>query len=147
MVLGGLFIMAGFMKLGDHRGTYDAVNAFHLGFGEPVLQVLSRVVPWTELLTGVLLVLGLWARGAAVVSILMMGAFMAGIASVMWRGLDVNCGCFGKLKLFCGDQPMGWCHLIRNSVMACAGLLILVMGPGAPALDNCCRGRAKKPQA
>jgi uncharacterized membrane protein YphA (DoxX/SURF4 family) len=136
MVLGGLFILAGYNKLGDFRGTYDAVHAFHLGFNEQTLQVLARVVPWAELLTGSLLVLGLWARGAGVMAVVLMAAFIGGIASVMARGLDVNCGCFGKLKLFCGDQPMGWCHLIRNTIMAGAAALIVACGPGVMALDN-----------
>ena len=137
MVLGGLFIIAGYMKLSDGLGSYASVKAFELGFNEQTLQILARTLPWAELLTGVLLVLGLWARGAAVMAILMMVAFVGGIASVMIRGMDVTCGCFGSLKLFCGDQPMGVCHLVRNSVMAGAAVLILVMGPGAPALDNC----------
>ena len=137
LVLGGLFILAGYMKLTNGDFSYHSVKAFDFGLSVPVLQVLAWVVPWAELLTGLLLVLGLWARGAAVVVMLMMGAFMAGIASVMWRGMDVKCGCFGALKLFCGDQPMGWCHLIRNAVMGGAGLLVLVMGPGVPSLDRC----------
>lgn len=149
MVLGGLLVLAGWTKLGiytqaggffdttAYRNTYDAVHAFHLGLGEQTLQVVARALPWTELITGLLLIFGLWARGAAVVAIAMMLAFIGGIASLMLRGMDVKCGCFGALKLFCGDQPMGWCHLIRNTVMAGAGLLVLLAGPGCPALDNC----------
>ncbi len=145
LVLGGLFILAGYMKLTNGDFSYASVKAFDLGFAEPLLQVLARVVPWAELLSGLLLVLGLWARGAAVLVMLMMGAFIAGIASVMARGLDVKCGCFGALKLFCGDEPMGWCHLVRNSVMGAAGLLIVLVGPGMMAVDNLLRRPAAKP--
>lgn len=145
LVLGGLFVLAGYMKLTNGDFSYASVKAFDLGLSEPLLQVLARVVPWAELLSGLLLVLGLWARGAAVLVMAMMAAFIVGIASVMLRGLDVKCGCFGALKLFCGDEPMGWCHLIRNSVMAAAGLLIVLAGPGIMAVDNrlrCCATRA-----
>ncbi|HZW06933.1 MAG TPA: DoxX family protein [Phycisphaerales bacterium] len=156
MVLGGLLILAGWTKLGiygdagffdttAYRNTYDAVHAFHLGLGEQPLQIIARALPWAELLTGLLLVIGLWTRGAAVVAIAMMLAFIGGIASLMLRGMDVKCGCFGALKLFCGDQPMGWCHIIRNTVLAGAGLLVLLAGPGVPALDNC-RKPAQSPK-
>jgi uncharacterized membrane protein YphA (DoxX/SURF4 family) len=136
MVLGGLFVLAAYYKLSDPRGAYDAVNAFHLGVGDQLTQVLAKVVPWAEMTAGVLLILGLWARGAAVLAIVLLAGFIGGIISVMARGLDVKCGCFGALKMFCGDQPMGVCHLVRNSIMIAAGLVVLLMGPGLPAVDS-----------
>jgi uncharacterized membrane protein YphA (DoxX/SURF4 family) len=145
MVLGGLLILAGYIKLGNGDFAYDSVKAFQLGLGDAVLQELARVVPWAELITGVLLVLGLWARGAALMTVVMMLAYMAAIASVMSRGMTVKCGCFGALQLFCGDKPMGVCHLVRNSVMAAGGVLVLVMGPGVPAVDNLLRRRGSTP--
>ncbi|MFT3684944.1 MAG: DoxX family protein [Phycisphaerales bacterium] len=136
MVLGGLFVLAAYTKLSDDRGAYDAVNAFHLGIGDQLTQILAKVVPWAELCSGVLLILGLWARGAAVLAIVLLAGFIGGIASVMARNLDVTCGCFGKLKMFCGDRPMGVCHLVRNSIMIGAALVVLIMGAGLPALDS-----------
>lgn len=143
LVLGGLFLLAGYMKLTDPQFFAFSINGFHFGLSEGVMNVLAYVVPWAELLAGGLLVLGLWARGAAMLVIVMMVAFAAGIASVMLRGLDVKCGCFGALKLFCGDQPMGWCHLIRNTAMAAAAAVVVAMGPGLMALESvCCTRRA-----
>lgn len=142
MVLGGLFVLAGYLKLQDPTFFAFSINGFHMGLDAGVVNILAHVVPWTEVIAGVLLVVGLWARGAALVIVLMLVAFIAGIASVMLRGLDVHCGCFGKaLKLFCGDLPMGWCHLIRNTLMAVAGVLVVMVGPGVAALDNCRQGR------
>lgn len=136
IVLGGLLILAGYIKLGNGDFAYDSVKAFQLGLGDAMLQELARVVPWAELITGALLVLGLWARGAALMAVVMMLAYMAAIVSVMSRGMTVRCGCFGALQLFCGDKPMGVCHLVRNGVMAAGGVLVLLMGPGVPAVDN-----------
>jgi uncharacterized membrane protein YphA (DoxX/SURF4 family) len=44
---------------------------------------------------GLLLLIGLFTRVAAVVSGLLMLAFVAGIASVWARGYNIDCGCFG----------------------------------------------------
>lgn len=143
IALGALFLFAGATKLRDIDFFAYSVKGFQLGMSEDVVNVVAHVVPWAEVTAGVLLILGLWARGAALIVVLMMVAFAGGIASVMARGLDVKCGCFGALKLFCGDQPMGWCHLIRNAVMGGAGVLIVAMGPGVLAGDNCRRETPK----
>jgi uncharacterized membrane protein YphA (DoxX/SURF4 family) len=141
MVLGGLFVLAGYLKLQDPTFFAFTINGFHMGLDAGLVNILAHVVPWTEVIAGSMLVLGLWARGAALVIVLMLVAFIAGIVSVMVRGLDVHCGCFGKaLKLFCGDLPLGWCHLIRNAIMAGAGVLVVMVGPGVAALDNCGQG-------
>lgn len=147
LVLGGLLVLSGSMKLGvyKHLGITTlamdpldfafALGGFKLGLPEMLTQVLTYAVPWGELLCGLLLVAGLWTRGAAIGVIVLMLAFAAGIASLMVRGIDVNCPCFGKLKLFCGDRPLGWCHLIRNTGFALMGVAIVVMGPGMAAVD------------
>ncbi|MFN7614125.1 MAG: MauE/DoxX family redox-associated membrane protein [Phycisphaerae bacterium] len=104
--------------------------------------LLAHVVPWMEFLAGLFLLLGLFTRGAALVVSLLMVGFIAGIASLLMRGLtDVNCPCFGSLGLFCGKRPMGVCHLFRNTGFMAAALVILAMGPGGLALDCLFRRR------
>jgi uncharacterized membrane protein YphA (DoxX/SURF4 family) len=48
-----------------------------------------------EVLVGLLLLLGLGTRWAAVAAGLLMVVFVAGIVSVWARGLSIDCGCFG----------------------------------------------------
>ncbi|MCE2923929.1 MAG: DoxX family membrane protein [Phycisphaeraceae bacterium] len=146
--LGGLLILSGSMKLGlfkalginalamDPLDFAFSIRAFQLGLPDTLIRVLTFAVPWGELLVGLLLVVGFWARGAGLAAAGLMLIFIVGIASLMLRDLDVNCPCFGKLKLFCGDAPMGTCHIIRNSAFAIAGLLIAILGPGPAALDR-----------
>jgi hypothetical protein len=98
--------------------------------------LLAHVVPWMEFRAG------LFTRGAALVVSLLMVGFIAGIASLLMRGLtDVNCPCFGSLGLFCGKRPLGVCHLFRNTGFMAAALIILAMGPGGLALDCLFRRR------
>lgn len=137
LVLGGLFVFAGIIKLNDPQQFVFSIIAFDLfpKHADHAVKLLAFAVPWTEIITGVLLILGLWTRPAALVVSLMLASFVFGISSVMWRGLDVTCGCFGKFEVPCTGN-LGFCHLVRNTIMLLAALLILWKGPGALAIDR-----------
>lgn len=158
--LGGLMAFAGYMKLGlyDFAGPAAAlglppmalqdiekfagsVNGFKLGLPEPAVLAVAYVVPYMELFAGLALVLGWCARAAGLVVALLMAVFIAGIASLMWRGLDLDCTCFGAIKMFC-TGPMGACHLVRNGVFALAGLTIWIVGAGWLSVDRLMERRA-----
>lgn len=160
LALGGLMAFSGWMKLGLHTSlglqsvlplrTLDpqdfvfAINGFKLGLPAPVIVFLAFAVAWAEFFSGLALILGWMTRGAALLVALMMAGFMAGIASLMARGLDVNCPCFGAIKLFC-TGPMGACHLVRNTGFMAAAMWLVLLGPGAFSLDRLI-GPAREPK-
>lgn len=154
IALGGLLIFSGYMKLGIYDfGGYlpDAmggrlpvlspldfafsIKGFKMGLPDGLVSILAYVVPWTELLAGVFIVIGLWTRGAALLAMAMLAAFTLGIISVIGRGLDVNCPCFGAIKLFCSGA-IGPCHIVRNSGFMAACLFLLWTGSGPLAFDR-----------
>lgn len=141
LLLGGLFVLAASLKLAHPQDFANSVLAFKVfpPAADHLNYLVTFVVPWTEMLCGVLLIVGLWARSAALVLALLLGVFLGGIISVLWRKLDVSCGCFGKFEFPCG-KAVGPCHIARNGVLLVMALLVLVRGPGLGALDNaCCR--------
>lgn len=56
---------------------------------------VAYLVPWTELLAGLLLMLGIWRRGAIVVMIGMVVGFIVFISWAWQQQLDISCGCQG----------------------------------------------------
>ncbi len=62
---------------------------------ESVVPVVGHGLPILEILVGLCLVLGLLTRVTAVVSGLLLLAFIIGISSAWARGLQIECGCFG----------------------------------------------------
>ena len=94
LVTGGVWIVAGALKLPDPAGSVRAVRAYEL-LPEAVVPTVGYLLPALEVVVGVLLVLGLLTRAAAVVSSLLFLAFVIGIASAWARGLQIDCGCFG----------------------------------------------------
>jgi len=94
LVVGGVWIWAGLLKLPDPEQSVLAVRAYELLPGDSATTV-GHLLPILELVVGLCLVLGLLTRGAAVISGLLFLAFIVGIASVWARGISIDCGCFG----------------------------------------------------
>jgi uncharacterized membrane protein YphA (DoxX/SURF4 family) len=94
LVVGGVWVVAGALKLQDPAESVRAVRAYQL-LPEGIVPVVGHGLPVLEILVGVCLLLGLLTRVAATVSALLLIAFLIGISSAWARGLSIECGCFG----------------------------------------------------
>jgi uncharacterized membrane protein YphA (DoxX/SURF4 family) len=94
LVVGAVWIVAGFVKLPDPAASVRAVRAYQL-LPETTVTAIGYGLPILEICIGVLLVAGLGTRTVAAVSALLLLAYIAGIASAWARGLQIDCGCFG----------------------------------------------------
>ena len=94
LVVGGVWLYAGAIKLPDPAQSVAAVRAYQAA---PVRLVapVGQLLPVVEVVIGAMLVLGLLTRGAAVVSAVLLVVFIVGIVSVWVRGIEIDCGCFG----------------------------------------------------
>lgn len=122
--LGALFIVSATAKLRMSLDFAFAIKAFHLGIPENAIVFLAYAIPWFEALIGAGLILRIWVRPAALLSGLLMLGFIAGIVSLILRGKDVTCPCFGSLKLIC-TGPMGLCHIVRNLIITLVSFRIV----------------------
>jgi uncharacterized membrane protein YphA (DoxX/SURF4 family) len=94
LIVGGVWIVAGWLKLPDPAGSVRAVRAYQL-LPEAVVPTVGYALPVVEIAVGVLLVVGLGTRVAAAVSAVMQVAFIIGISAAWARGIQIECGCFG----------------------------------------------------
>jgi uncharacterized membrane protein YphA (DoxX/SURF4 family) len=122
VVLGVVFAVAGWAKVGDLAGSGRAVNAYQLmPFG--VAKVVGAALPFVELALAVLLLVGLATRLAAACAAGLLTVFLIGISSVWARGLSIDCGCFGGGgTLAAGTHPNYFWDLVRD-----LGLLALAV--------------------
>ena len=95
LVVGGVWLAAGLLKVSDGAASVRAVRAFRL-LPESVVPTVGHALPALEIVVGLALVLGVLTRGTAVVSSLLQVAFIIGIASAWARGLEIKCCCFGN---------------------------------------------------
>lgn len=93
--IGIAFTVAGLAKLVDLPQMAQAVHNFRI---LPIWSenLLAMVLPWLEIVAGLSLMLGIEARAGAAVATALMLVFTAAVAAAWARGLDFECGCFGK---------------------------------------------------
>lgn len=94
LLVGGVWIVAGLLKLPDPASSVRAVRAYEL-LPEAVVPLVGYTLPIVEVLVGLTLVVGLLVRIGALLSCILFVAFVIGISSAWARGLQIDCGCFG----------------------------------------------------
>lgn len=90
-------------------------------------------LPWMELFTGLLLVLGVWSRSANLLAGLMFLSFFIALALAVSKGLDISCGCFHQDGT--GGDIGPW-YLLRDGLLIASTLPGIIFGGGRFALDN-----------
>ncbi|MBI1290003.1 DoxX family membrane protein [bacterium] len=131
IVAGGAFILAGALKVKGGPLIFQmSIEGFKLVPAWATMP-LAYFLPWLEILTGLALVLGIWTRQSALVVTGLYVVFTVGLASVLVRGLDIDCGCFGGLF---GESSVGPMSLVRNGVFIVLSLACLILGGGRFAL-------------
>lgn len=149
IALGGLFIFAAYNKIPAIQSFAEAIKGFRVIDPEthPELIIIAAfVIPWFELLAGLLLILGLRARSAALGIGLLLVLFIGGLLHVIFGGIDADCSCFGDTKFPCGTT-VGWCQVIRNIVLLIPAGYILWRGPGRVSLDRLCSKPDQSPES
>lgn len=94
LLVGGVWLVAGWVKVTDPAASVRAVRAYEI-LPEAVVPAVGHGLPVLEICIGLLLVLGLSQRLAASGSVLLFAAFIVGISAAWARGLQIECGCFG----------------------------------------------------
>ncbi|WP_244962985.1 MauE/DoxX family redox-associated membrane protein [Nocardioides dongkuii] len=135
LVTGGVWIVAGGLKLGEPYESVQAVRAYDL-LPEALVEPIGYLLPVLEVVVGLALVAGLLTRGAAAISALLFVAFIIGIASAWARGLEIDCGCFGGGG-YDPDATAKYPGEIARDVALLAASLFLVRWPRTRlALDD-----------
>jgi uncharacterized membrane protein YphA (DoxX/SURF4 family) len=135
LVVGGVWLWAGLLKVGQPEASVTAVRAYQL-LNPSLAEVVGRTLPMVEVVLGACLVLGLLTRFAGLLSAVLLVAFIIGIVSVWARDIPINCGCFGDG----GPDPDAFSKYpweIARDVGLTVLSLFLVWRPRTPlALDN-----------
>jgi putative oxidoreductase len=120
LVLGGLFVYAGLVKVLAPLDFAQDIRNYRL-VGQSLSFLVAIVLPWLEILAGAFLILGVWTRAAAFVLSALLALFIVLTLITMVRGLDVECGCFGAVS-----RKSGWSVIVEDLAMLAMGLGLLL---------------------
>jgi uncharacterized membrane protein YphA (DoxX/SURF4 family) len=126
--LAGVAFYAAVPKLVDLRASQQTVALYQI-FPLAFSQVIGVALPIVELALAVLFLSGLLSRYAALLFGLMLLAFMAGIASLWARGINISCGCFGPAAELTGDEQAKYGTEILRDVGFFAMTAFLALWP------------------
>jgi uncharacterized membrane protein YphA (DoxX/SURF4 family) len=136
VALGCLFIYGSLPKIRQPYDFLSSVYEYEL-LGPKLGMLVAMVLPWLELMVGVCLVGGIFVSGGLLACVIMAAAFTFAIASALYRGLEISCGCFGAT----GDLITYW--TLTRAVLV---FLFSVMGYVAVVMLDP-YGAAKEPKA
>lgn len=135
LVVGGVWIAAGAVKLPDPGASVEAVRAYQ-ALPPDLVAPVGQLLPIIEVVVGAMLVLGLLTRGAGGVSAALQLVFIVGIVSVWVRGIDIDCGCFGGGGYDPNATAAYKWEVLRDSGLLAGSLLLVWLRTTPFSLDN-----------
>ncbi|MBM3317965.1 MAG: DoxX family membrane protein [Candidatus Eisenbacteria bacterium] len=118
VALAAVFLLAAYGKILDPYALASSIYAYRV-VPAGVAIVTGVVMPALEIVAALALLSGLLWRGGAVVFAAMLAVFIAGLFQAIVRGIDIDCGCFGK-----ESSPVSFWLIARNY-----GLILLALFP------------------
>ena len=94
ILLGVVLVLAGYLKAKSPAQAQMAVRAYKL-LPISIANIFGLSLPWLEIGAGILLIVGIAVRYAALFGGLLMLLFVGAISQAWARGLSIDCGCFG----------------------------------------------------
>jgi len=130
VLLGLIFVIACIDKIARPADFAKAVYDYHLLIGPLAIFIapMAVILPFLELVTGVLLLINRLVRPASLIILGMNIMFIIAIGSAVARGMEIDCGCgldISFLDSLAGTQAD--IHgLVRDFVFLAMNLIVLV---------------------
>lgn len=112
LILGGVFIYASLDKIANPGAFADILYNYNL-IPEWMIHPLAVWLPWLELVSGVMMIAGVFLRGATVVLSGLLLVFIAALSINALRGYSMDCGCFTTTL---GEHQGGMIRLILRDI-------------------------------
>ncbi|MFQ5806939.1 MAG: MauE/DoxX family redox-associated membrane protein [Phycisphaerae bacterium] len=107
-VVGGLFLVSAVAKIIAPEQFAKEIREYEM---LPIIttNAVAYVLPWVELLAGVLLVVGVWRKEARVIIVALLVVFTIAKTYAYATGKEPGCGCGGNIQVlkYIYDIPQG----------------------------------------
>ncbi len=121
LIVGVVFIYASLDKIVHPDRFAEIVWDYEL-LPESLVNPFSVCLPWVELVMGVLLLVGVWVPGGALLATAMTVMFMMAVGHALSRGAeDFHCGCFTTVQ----EGPEEAWGVMRRDAVLLGGTILL----------------------
>ena len=110
LYLGGLFVYASLYKINYTAEFAETIASYQLVpyWG---VNLMAVILPWIEMISGILLIIGIRTRTVSAVIGFLLILFTLGIIYNLALGSEIPCGCFQSL-----DDPISGWTVLRDLV-------------------------------
>lgn len=122
LYLGFVFMYASIHKIADPSAFALDVATYQF-LPLSLVNITALMLPWVELIAGILIAIGFRTGAAALLIFGMMAAFMIALAWALYLGLDMSCGCFASSS---EADPISGFTLLRDSFWLFLALYVLI---------------------
>jgi putative oxidoreductase len=140
--LGYVFIAACLHKIA-HPGAFAVDVATYDILPLSLTNLMAIILPWMELFAGVMLIIGLRARAAALMVLGMMLMFIAALALALHAGLDMSCGCFAS-QAATGEDAISYKTVLRDLGWLVLSVYVVLFERSPVGVDRVLEKRRRK---
>jgi putative oxidoreductase len=133
LYLGTIFLFACWHKILD-PGSFAIDIATYQIVPLALVNPMAIVLPWTELVAGLMMMIGFRTRAAALLVTGMMAIFLVAISIAVSKGLDMSCGCFASQGA--AEDPISWRTIVRDGTWLVLALYVLLLDRRPLGMDR-----------
>lgn len=124
-ILGITFIYASYDKILAPADFAKIIYGYDL-FPHDFINLIAIILPFIEIISGLVLILGIYPRSAVLIINGMLLAFIVVLSINLVRGHEFECGCFSvkKAGYLSSAEPM----LLRDIIYLTLGLQVFLFG-------------------
>ena len=130
VLLGLIFIIAATEKIAIPENFSVSIANYKLLPSE-FINIPAIIIPWIELISGLLLLLGISVKENSAIITFLLVVFTITIIISLFRGLNIDCGCFGTTY---GEQ-IGILKISENIILIIFGYILARWGSPLLALS------------
>ena len=120
-IIAFIFIYAGAQKITDPEAFAISISNYRL-LPISALNFIAITLPWIEIIAGILLLFGIAVKENSTIIFMMSLIFTVAIAISLFRGLNIECGCFGN------GTRIGLFKLGENLLIIIGSMLLMTFG-------------------
>ncbi|HAY34073.1 MAG TPA: MauE/DoxX family redox-associated membrane protein [Ignavibacteria bacterium] len=133
LILGVVFIYASLDKLYNQEEFSRAIYNYKF-FPEFLINIFAIVVPYLEIICGILIITGIYLRGSSLIITLMLFFFIIALTQAYIRGLDISCGCFSLETVSNKSDILQ--RIIEDILLIIASIIVFIQSIKSKTINN-----------